>query len=119
MRAAITAVLPEPAPAITWTGPIGAVIAAHCSKVGSRSLSARRMLAVAVVAVAAVLGLMTLPPRVDWPPQARRRSVAAAPAHRWRAAAAPRWRPAAEATYLRLAAAPARGSPRPAATWGR
>src|SRR6266498_3764416 len=42
MRAAITAVLPEPAPAITWTGPIGAVIAAHCSDVGSRSLSALR-----------------------------------------------------------------------------
>src|SRR5574341_489145 len=110
MRAAITAVLPEPAPAITWTGPIGAVIAAHCSKVGSRSLSARRMLAVAVVAVAAVPALMTRLPRVDGPSQARRRSPAAAPAHR---------QPAAAPADRQPAAAPARGSPRPAATWGR
>src|SRR5918996_621013 len=42
MRAAITAVLPEPAPATTWTGPSGAVIAASCSGVGFWPRSAAR-----------------------------------------------------------------------------
>src|SRR6266704_4601489 len=105
MRAAITAVLPEPAPAITWTGPIGAVIAAHCSDVGSRSLSALRMLAVAAVAVRLALMARLLG------------KAAAAPARPrwwwwwwwwWWRRRRRRWR--------RRVAAPARAGPRPAAT---
>src|SRR6266511_4284076 len=98
MRAAITAVLPEPAPAITWTGPIGAVIAAHCSDVGSRSLSALRMLAVAAVAVRVALTARLLGKAAAAPARPRRGL--------W-------WR------RRRRVAAPARAGPHPAATSGR
>ena len=53
MRAAITAVLPDPAPAIACTGPIRAVIAASCSGVGSWPRSAAQNL----LGTAPVVGL--------------------------------------------------------------
>ena len=40
-RAAIVSLLPEPAPAMTASGPSGAPITAACSAVGSGSLSTR------------------------------------------------------------------------------
>src|SRR5262245_25311935 len=96
MRAAITAVLPDPAPAITWTGPIGAAIAAHCSAVGSRPLSALRMLGVAMEVVAAPLALTARLPRTEGRPTARRRTPAAR--RRSRAAALAREGPRPVAT---------------------
>src|SRR6266511_1252907 len=99
MRAAITAVLPEPAPAITWTGPIDAVIAAHCSAVGSRSLSALRMLGAAVAAVAVGLALTVRLLRRGGPAPARSPGRGGSLRGRWRG-----W-----------VAAPARAGPRPVA----
>src|SRR5215216_3757452 len=104
MRAAITAVLPDPAPAITWTGPSGAVIAASCSGVGSWPRRAARTPGVTTpVRVALTAGLHRW-----WPPgrPAGCRWAHGRPPGRRRGPGRP-------------GDAPGPGTPRPAATWGR
>src|SRR5918999_5790207 len=113
MRAAITAVLPEPAPAITWTGPSGAVIAASCSGVGSWPRSAARTPGLpAAVRVALTVHLR------------RRRRAGPRVARRWVHAPAP-GRPGPPGRPSggrwgrgRPGGGRGPGTPRPAATWG-
>src|SRR5262245_3711800 len=102
IRAAITAVLPEPAPAIRWDRPSGDLIAAHCSVVGSAPRSAARIagLATTVWAPAAPLGAPPIQPLIGL--LLRRRA--------WRRH---RWTPPGSAPQR------ARGTPRPAARAGR
>src|SRR5215216_4065512 len=104
MRAAITAVLPEPAPAITWTGPSGAVIAASCSGVGSWPRSAARTPGV------------TRPVRVALTVRLRRWRP---PGHRAGCRWAPGRPPDRRRGRGRPGDAPGPGAPRLAATWGR